>query len=36
MHTARFSLRLLGGFEVLRDGKPLSGRCGGKMRALLG
>jgi DNA-binding SARP family transcriptional activator/class 3 adenylate cyclase len=36
MHTARFSLRLLGGFEVLRDGQPLNGRCGGKMRALLG
>lgn len=31
----RLSLRLLGGFEVLRDGQPVSDRCHGKMRALL-
>jgi DNA-binding SARP family transcriptional activator len=35
MRTTRFSLRLLGGFEVTRDGRPLSDRCRGKMRALL-
>jgi DNA-binding SARP family transcriptional activator/class 3 adenylate cyclase len=33
--SPRLSLRLLGGFEVLRDGRPLSDRCHGKMRALL-
>ncbi len=36
MRSTQFSLRLLGGFEVLRDGQPLSARCGGKMGALLG
>jgi DNA-binding SARP family transcriptional activator/class 3 adenylate cyclase len=35
MHTSHFSLRLLGDFEVLRDGRRVSDRCGGKMRALL-
>lgn len=35
MHTTHFSLRLLGDFEVLRDGERLSDRCRGKMRALL-
>ncbi|HET9108454.1 MAG TPA: BTAD domain-containing putative transcriptional regulator [Steroidobacteraceae bacterium] len=36
MRSTRFSLRLLGEFEVLRDGRPLSVRCSGKMGALLG
>lgn len=35
MHQAHFSLRLLGGFEVLRNGRPLTRLCQGKMRALL-
>ncbi len=35
MHTTHFSLRLLGGFEVLRDGQRLADCCHGKMRALL-
>lgn len=35
MHQAHFSLRLLGGFEVLRDGRQLTKLCQGKMRALL-
>lgn len=36
MHTtSHFSLKLLGGFEVLRDGRRLAERCSGKMRALL-
>ncbi len=36
MRNPRFSLQLLGGFEILRDGLRVSDRCGGKMRALLG
>lgn len=35
MRTPHFSLRLLGGFEILRNGRRISERCHGKMRALL-
>lgn len=35
MRRARYSLRLLGTFDILRNGRRVTDRCHGKMRALL-